>query len=214
MKKLNRKRYTSLAAGMAIMIGAAQPVHAITVDIFGTIDAFNTIADPLTDIYGDEGSTPTQDWTGFYGLAVGDTVQMTVTYDELDITGTGFEEIGFSAMTINFIDSLGDNALTYHPDITDDDEFNVLYFENGNLFNFDLDAFSEDGSDYDYLQYSEDSYFSIYDYDSETEEVILQGSYQFSSLPPVTNIPIPAALWLFGSGLIGLVGIARRKTNH
>ncbi len=27
----------------------------------------------------------------------------------------------------------------------------------------------------------------------------------------VTSIPIPAAVWLFGSGLLGLVGIARRK---
>ena len=27
----------------------------------------------------------------------------------------------------------------------------------------------------------------------------------------VTAVPIPAAVWLFGSGLLGLVGIARRK---
>lgn len=27
----------------------------------------------------------------------------------------------------------------------------------------------------------------------------------------VSTIPIPAAMWLFGSGLLGLVGIARRK---
>ena len=26
-----------------------------------------------------------------------------------------------------------------------------------------------------------------------------------------TAVPVPAAVWLFGSGLIGLVGIARRK---
>ena len=26
-------------------------------------------------------------------------------------------------------------------------------------------------------------------------------------------VPVPAAVWLFGSGLIGLVGLARRKTN-
>ena len=32
--------------------------------------------------------------------------------------------------------------------------------------------------------------------------------YAFADL---TIIPIPAAVWLFGSGLIGLVGIARRK---
>jgi hypothetical protein len=27
----------------------------------------------------------------------------------------------------------------------------------------------------------------------------------------VTPVPIPPALWLFGSGLLGLVGIAKRK---
>ena len=26
-----------------------------------------------------------------------------------------------------------------------------------------------------------------------------------------TVIPVPAAVWLFGSGLLGLVGVARRK---
>lgn len=29
--------------------------------------------------------------------------------------------------------------------------------------------------------------------------------------PPVSEIPVPAAAWLFGSGLMGLVGIARRR---
>lgn len=28
-----------------------------------------------------------------------------------------------------------------------------------------------------------------------------------------TLVPVPAAVWLFGSGLIGLVGVARRKTS-
>lgn len=29
----------------------------------------------------------------------------------------------------------------------------------------------------------------------------------------VSTVPIPAAVWLFGSGLLGLVGLARRKTT-
>lgn len=32
-----------------------------------------------------------------------------------------------------------------------------------------------------------------------------------AKLGPITVVPVPAAVWLFGSGLIGLVGIARRK---
>jgi hypothetical protein len=27
----------------------------------------------------------------------------------------------------------------------------------------------------------------------------------------VTTVPVPAAVWLFGSGLLGLIGMARRK---
>ena len=33
------------------------------------------------------------------------------------------------------------------------------------------------------------------------------GSESFVNNP----VPVPAAIWLFGSGLLGLVGIARRK---
>ncbi len=27
----------------------------------------------------------------------------------------------------------------------------------------------------------------------------------------ISAVPVPAAVWLFGSGLLGLVGVARRK---
>ena len=30
----------------------------------------------------------------------------------------------------------------------------------------------------------------------------------------VSAVPVPAALWLFGSGLIGLISVAKRKTTH
>jgi len=35
------------------------------------------------------------------------------------------------------------------------------------------------------------------------------GSESFVNNP----VPVPAAVWLFGSGLIGLVGVARRKRS-
>lgn len=37
----------------------------------------------------------------------------------------------------------------------------------------------------------------------------VSGSYQFS----LTTVPVPAAVWLFGSGLIGMIGVAKRKST-
>lgn len=34
------------------------------------------------------------------------------------------------------------------------------------------------------------------------------------SCSAVSSVPVPAAVWLFGSGLFGLVGVARRKKNR
>ena len=36
-------------------------------------------------------------------------------------------------------------------------------------------------------------------------------SVTFDTIFDVTPVPVPAAVWLFGSGLVGLVGFARRK---
>ena len=42
-----------------------------------------------------------------------------------------------------------------------------------------------------------------------------RGSYQLDSMNiSALDIPIPPALWLFGSGMLGLIGIARRKKRH
>ncbi len=36
----------------------------------------------------------------------------------------------------------------------------------------------------------------------------------FTSIFNVTPVPVPAAVWLFGSGLLGLVGVARRRSRR
>ena len=35
--------------------------------------------------------------------------------------------------------------------------------------------------------------------------------YSLSLTGVISSVPVPAAIWLFGSGLLGLVGMARRK---
>jgi len=49
--------------------------------------------------------------------------------------------------------------------------------------------------------------------DANSTAVINQTLAGSSMGMSINTIPVPAALWLFGSGLIGLAGIARRK-NH
>ncbi len=39
----------------------------------------------------------------------------------------------------------------------------------------------------------------------------LNDSYPFAIDLTVSTVPVPAAAWLFGSGLLGLIGLARRK---
>ena len=38
-----------------------------------------------------------------------------------------------------------------------------------------------------------------------------QGGPEIKMVVDIQAVPVPAAVWLFGSGLIGLVGVARRK---
>jgi hypothetical protein len=56
--------------------------------------------------------------------------------------------------------------------------------------------------------------FFIIEDDPVSGEVIYGaiGVLDSVQIVPVQVVPIPAALWLFGSGLLGLIGIARRKT--
>lgn len=48
---------------------------------------------------------------------------------------------------------------------------------------------------------------------SYTDASFLDATISSSTLANVSAVPVPAAVWLFGSGLIGLIGVARRKKS-
>lgn len=58
----------------------------------------------------------------------------------------------------------------------------------------------------------------VYDFNSVTAEWVtetglcLDDQIDGIHLASISNIPIPGAVWLFGSGLIGLVGLRRRRS--
>jgi hypothetical protein len=65
---------------------------------------------------------------------------------------------------------------------------------------YDFEPFPRDLQDYD---------LAIFFVEERLDNEIVFEAYGF--LNAGTVVPIPAAIWLFGSGLLGLIGIARRK---
>ena len=45
-----------------------------------------------------------------------------------------------------------------------------------------------------------------------TTNSALVGNFGLDLRITLTEVPVPAAAWLFGTGLIGLVGVVRRKS--
>lgn len=126
---------------------------------------------------------------------------------------TAFRVIGFDGFALDAdwrIDGLGSAS----PDV-------ARYFGPGSgavNFLFDTDPVGVDASgamddsvffflDTDALYYDQSGQFDLLCADSGCISSI------YSTFAP-SAVPIPAAAWLFGSGLIGLAGIARRKDRQ
>jgi len=56
-----------------------------------------------------------------------------------------------------------------------------------------------------------DGLYSLKSEQVSPERISLSEQGLFAELIMVISLPVPAAVWLFGSGLLGLVGISRRK---
>lgn len=119
-------------------------------------------------------------------------------------------------------DLIGRNSVTIRGTIDDP----VFGQYSGLLMTADLTKFAYGKNDFgeDLLGFNtENIVCPLFDFCTKNESAYLNlgqlgldadmanwGSFVASGTA-VTTIPVPAAAWLFGSGLIGLVGIARRK---
>lgn len=120
---------------------------------------------------------------------------------------------GFDGFSLNAdwrTDGLGSAA----PDI-------ALYFGDGTgnvNFNFNLDQVGVDatGAMDESVFFFLDTNAINYDF-SGNFDMLCAGtecmSSSYSTFAP-SSVPVPAAAWLFGSGLIGLIGVSRRKTRR
>lgn len=122
----------------------------------------------------------------------------------------------------DLIDGTGD-GLTIFNDLADGSAYGAATLTaaggTGSLINVNLTG-ADAITDIDSSLASLDGLFAIGGYlstiDSINQEVLFSGTGGpnfFKSVLTIetTVVPVPAAVWLFGSGLLGLVGLARRK---
>lgn len=85
----------------------------------------------------------------------------------------------------------------------------AVIFEPGNTPpNFDNNTFLGDGV---FNLFLPDVNNTAYEVNFESHPTLFAGSYDWRIAIDVAAVPVPAAAWLFASGLLGLVGVARKK---
>lgn len=150
----------------------------------------------------------TDEWTiapNVFGVGVGDTITVTGTFDDSVLSGgTG---------TVSFDQSTGNTLAISFPNVsfTEQSDSNYtlsnsrpnLTLDSGVLtgFNFDAEFGGVDGHAFN----SQDLFFFGWEYGYDLTVSGVWGDFS------MTPVPVPAAVWLLGSGLIGLAGIAKRK---
>jgi len=102
------------------------------------------------------------------------------------VTWNGIPTIPMGGDTANFAADTGIAALTCAVDCSDTDTFTLSYAAHVPL---------GDASGFGGVPYT----------------LYLEGSIVGALPEAVSAVPVPAAVWLFGSGLLGLVGVARRR---
>ena len=142
-----------------------------------------------------------------FGLEVGDTIMAMGTYDDTGLSGSGNEFAAFGLGSGNSMD-LFVGTMTFSE--TDDTDyasgFPHLLFDNGIFAGINFDT---SFGDFGFFNAGGDSLgFSGDDGDFG----LIFGTWDTNSFT-ATVVPVPAAVWLLGSGLLGLVGIARRKAR-
>lgn len=185
-----------LAASLFILLPITANAEMILIGVFDGIN------DPEND------TTILQDLTGTEFLAHLDRVDWntddtlddpftnTQTSGNLTITGTTFKEVPDSMEVIAFDWSYAGDNLDY---ITFKlDNWLAVYLITGEP---DIDGIYSGSLDLQVLA----------DATGCCTNASGQDIFSLSHSAGYSAVPIPAAVWLFGSGLLGLVGIARRK---
>ena len=135
-----------------------------------------------------------------FSLMSADFVSATGTFEDTGFTGIGQESLSISTLTMDI------GLFTFTQADAIDPALTEIVFLDGSLLGFNFFTVSEivaPGINFD-------STFDTFIGEDENINLVL-GTWDSTSY---TVVPVPAAIWLFGSGLLGLVGFIKYRQKH
>lgn len=190
---------------------------------------FSSLVEATTLTFDDVPNVPANSWAYFSGYSTawnsydGEGWSITsgdnLTHAVLDTVGSDYEYDSISGEHILFSPA-GSYPWGSYPVITAADGSDFTF---GGVWaralegsrNFSIEGYKDDvmvWSDFSLTLNTDWSYYSGSSILFDTLILNFGGDYAVDDLAlNETVVPVPAAVWLFGSGLIGLVGVARRK---
>ena len=143
-----------------------------------------------------------------FGLTVGDIITASGQFDDSTmLTGAFGDYFDFTSPVNNMSISFGNTDYT---DAMEKDGGALMYFSNG-IFDGISYVAAIDPTIPEFL--SNGLVGGPFDVSGTDYTGYVDGTWQVGSYSAVSAVPVPAAIWLFGSGLIGLAGIGRRKNQ-
>ena len=143
------------------------------------------------------GTVETADAGNDFLLDAGNIISATGTFDDTGFTGSGLEWFTTTlSMDIGSITLNGDGAY---------DGYTAIVFDDGVFRGFNFSSVADIPGPTAFF----DSAFDFFNGEDDSFRYI-DGTWNTASY---TVVPVPAAVWLFASGLLGLAGLARRKTS-
>lgn len=151
-----------------------------------------------------------------FGLSNGDSIFASATYDDSVVVGNSPDEQIFidGLSGWNFTITLGSFSFS-QADVTDQ-TYTSFYFDNGQLdgISFFIEPI-DIGNFTNILLEDFNASHSLFAEDASTgNPIYLEADWDFVNATPPSAVPLPAAFWLFFSGLMGLLGIGKHRSKN
>lgn len=158
-----------------------------------------------------------EDSAGAEIKASGVTFSLTANFDGsglFDVAGSSFLMTGTSTLA-GFNSGTFVSADLFNFGFAGDGTTGGIQFEFNNIFG-DFAAFGDVGGMYINMTGLNPGFSGTWDWDDNTTNQFFMTDFVATAdvdafMPQVAVVPVPAALWLFASGLLSVVGVARRR---